>query len=109
MVAALWDNDGDFLKVRKKLPSAYIPHQPRQAREERRVGILPTVTWRGGRVELNTALTLPGHKVNTGQNRVVQTTIQSCAKVHFQKLAAKVLSPLKVKTPTELEPLFPLL
>ena len=98
-VAAVWDNYGDFLKVRKKLPSAYIPHQPRQAREDRRVGVLPTVTWRGGRVELNTVLTLNGHKVSTGHDRVVQTTNLSCATVHFQKLEAKVLSPLKVKTP----------
>ena len=88
MVAVLSDNNGSFLEVRKKSPSVYTPHQPHQAREERCVDILLTLTWRGGRVELNTALTLPGHKVNTRR-----------AKVRFQKLAAKVLSPLKVKTP----------
>ena len=89
MVAAVRDNDGDFLKVRKRSPSAYTPHQPCQAHEEGRVGILPTVTWRGGRVELNSALTLNGHKVSTGHDRVVQTTSLSCATVHFQKLEAK--------------------
>ena len=52
-------------------------------------------------------LTLPGHKVNTGCDRVVQTTSQSCAEVHYQRLAAKVLSPPQGQDPPNTGTLLP--
>ena len=78
MVAALWDNDGDFSKEKKDHHQSVLFVSPNRLAKRDAQTSYPIGNSGGGRVELNAVLVLTGHKANIGRDSMARSQVVTC-------------------------------